>query len=149
MKKLIVKSLLIALVFFTSYSITAQVVVVPEKTKEHFAKKYPKAEGLHWSNNVVYYIGKFTQAGKAYEAHYNMDGTYNFTSQYVDLAKIPKEAKESYSKSRFAEWKVLTVAIIYHGEDENLYRIEVKKGIEKKYVYFNAEGKEVKTSITL
>lgn len=149
MKQLIIKFLLMLTIFLNVYAISAQVVVVPEKSKEHFAKKYPKAEGVHWSNNVVYYIAKYTQSGKAYEAHYNMDGTYNFTSQNIDLKKIPKEAKESYTKSRFADWKVLTVAIIYHGEDENLYRIEVKNGIEKKYVYFNAEGKEVKTSLKL
>jgi uncharacterized membrane protein YkoI len=149
MKKQMLWVTLITLTQLINYGTYAQVVNVPKKSKEDLAKKYPKAEGISWSNDIVYYIAKFTQNGNEYHAHYNMDGTYNYTSQPIPFDKIPEKAKTSFKNSRFEDWKVLSVSRIEHGKDEPLYRIEVKKGIEKKYVYFNAEGKEVKSSLAI
>jgi hypothetical protein len=52
------------------------------------------------------------------------------------------------SKSRFSDWEKESVAYIVNSKKQNLYRIELKKGIEKKFVFFDKKGKEIKTSVT-
>jgi hypothetical protein len=148
MKKILVTLALFIYLFGIS-SVEAQVVDVPKKSKEHFFKKYPDAKNADWNNNVANYAVKFELNGTTNRAYYHMDGTWDYTDTYLQVDQLPAAVKESFSKSRFADWKTDAVALVENNKGKKSYRIEVKKGIENHSVYYDAKGKEVKSKATL
>ena len=147
------KALSLIIVFFTAFfwssSIQAQVVDVPKKAKDHFFKKYPDAKNADWNNNVVSYAVKFQHKSHTNRAYYHMDGRWDYTESYIEESELPAAVKESFSKSRFSEWKKESFAHVENNKGKKTYRIEVQKGIEKKSVFYNNNGKEVKASSSL
>ena|GEM_PF-674212 len=128
---------------------SAQVVNIPDKAKKSFAEKYPKASDVNWSNNVSNYTAKFKQKKKDYVAHYNVDGTWDNTETKIDKDDLPKDVKESFSKSRYADWQLNSTDYVEDNKGQSLYRFNLKKGIEKKYLYLDKDGKEIKSSTGL
>jgi hypothetical protein len=144
------KSISLVLAFMGLVAIaSAQVVDVPNKAKEDLAAKYPKATEVDWDNHVTYYTAAFKMSGKNYVAHYKIDGKFKYTLEELTLATLPSAVQQSFKNSKESDWNVLSAAHITRGKDEELYRIEVKNGLEKKYMYFNKSGKEVKSKMTL
>jgi hypothetical protein len=143
MKK-ILTLLTIIFSFFWMMPVDAQVVDVPNKAKEHFFKKYPDAKNADWNNNVVSYAVKFNKGSNTYRAYYHMDGTWDYTEEYLEVSQVPAAVKESFSKSRYADWKVNSYNAIESNKGKNSYQIQVEKGIEKTAIYFDKNGKEVK-----
>jgi hypothetical protein len=78
-----------------------------------------------------------------------MDGRWDYTETYVEESELPAAVKESLSKSRFSDWKKEACALVESNKGKKSYRIEVQKGIEKKSVFYNSKGKEVKSSVSL
>lgn len=135
--------------FLLSTVIQAQVVDVPKKAKEHFFKKYPDAKNADWNNNVVSYAVKFQNNNQTNRAYYHMDGSWDYTETYLEESQLPAAVKESFSKSRFSDWKKEAFALVENNKGKIKYRIEVQKGIEKMSVFYNSKGKEVKSSMSL
>jgi hypothetical protein len=128
---------------------TAQVINVPEKSKEHFAKKYPKVTTADWKNNVTNYTASFVSKKDSYKAVYRMDGTWDYTEKTISRESLPKAVNESYNKSRFENWDYLSTAYVENNNGEKLYRIEAKKGLDKRFIFYDKSGKEVKANQTL
>jgi Putative beta-lactamase-inhibitor-like, PepSY-like len=147
------KKILTGLTFFISLfyitSANAQVVDVPKKAKDHFFKKYPDAKNADWNNNAVSYAVKFQLNNHTNRAYYHMDGRWDYTDTYLEESELPEAVKESLSKSRFSDWKKEAFALVENNKGKKSYRIEVQKGIEKKSVFYNSDGKEVKSSVSL
>jgi hypothetical protein len=143
-KNLIVLSLFSFLLSIST--IQAQVINVPEKSKDHFFKKYPDAKNADWNNNVASYAVKFQLNNETCRAYYHMDGTWDYTEKYLEESQLPSVVKESFSKSRYADWKKHAFSWIEKNSGVKTYRIEVEKGIEKNSIYFDKNGKEVKAS---
>lgn len=127
----------------------AQVINVPEKSKKHFFENYPKATKVDWTNSVAWYTAKFKNNGGVYEAHYRLDGTWDYTEQEMTESIFPEPVKSSIEKSRFAGWEMKSTSRIENNDNQTLYRVEWKKGIERKYVFYDKTGKEIKSSTTL
>ncbi|MDF2188380.1 hypothetical protein [Paraflavitalea sp. CAU 1676] len=136
-------------VLFGSLQLSAQVVNIPDKSKKHFAEKYAKAAQVEWKNNAVSYNASFVLNNSKHTAHYHLDGTWDYTEELMAMEKFPSEVKTSVQNSRFAKWKILSTAYLENSHNEKLYRVEFKKGIERKYVFYDATGKEVKSSTTI
>jgi Putative beta-lactamase-inhibitor-like, PepSY-like len=145
MKKVLVMFSLFIYLFGVT-SAEAQVVDIPNKSKEHFFKKYPDAKNADWNNNAVSYAVKFNLGSDTYRAYYHMDGTWDYTEKYMEMADLPQSVKDSYAKSRIADWKLESVAWVENNKGKKRYRIEASKGIEKKTIYYDKNGKEVKSS---
>ena len=145
MKKILVILSLFIYLFGISTA-DAQIVDVPKKSKDHFFKKYPDAKNADWNNNAVSYAVKFLMGNDTYRAYYHMDGTWDYTEKYMDMANLPQSVKDSYAKSRIADWKLESVSWVENNKGKTSYRIEAKKGIEKKTVFYDKNGKEVKSS---
>jgi hypothetical protein len=139
----------LALSFLLIGQAFSQVVNIPDKSKEHFAKKYPKVKNPNWDNSITYYMASFTMKKESYRAVYHMDGTWDFTEKKIDKSKLPNAVSASFEKSRFAGWETRSFAFVENNEGQKLYRIEVKKGIEKKYVFYDKDGKEIKTTASI
>ena len=148
MKRVLLLTALFIL-YCSSDSLFAQVVNVPNKSEKHLTEKYPEAKNVNWSNNVKNYTAKFIVNDEKYKAYYNIDGSWDFTEVEMDYSKFPAPVATSFKNSRFADWKMESSAFVENNKDEKLYRVEVKKGLEKKYVFFDKDGKEIKTNATL
>jgi hypothetical protein len=148
MKKIILAFTCFLSLFWIT-SATAQVVDVPKKAKDHFFKKYPDAKNADWNNNVVNYAVKFQFNNHTNRAYYHMDGNWDYTETYLEESELPVAVKESLSKSRVSDWKKESFALVENNNGKKSYRIEVKKGIEKKTVFYDSNGKEVKSSASL
>ena len=144
--KNILTALTILLSIFWLTPADAQVVDVPGKAKEHFFKKYPDAKNADWNNNVVSYAVKFIINNDTYRAYYHMDGNWYYTEKYLEQSQLPVTVTESFSKSRYADWKVKSYSWIENNKGKQTYRLEVEKGIEQKAIFFDKNGKEVKSS---
>jgi hypothetical protein len=138
----------VTIFLFAASSADAQVINVPKKSQTHFGKKYPKATEVNWINNVTDYQVKFKDEKGTQRAYYHMDGTWNFTELYIDKAKVPEDVMASLSKSRFSDWANESCAVVENNKGQKLYRLEMKKGVEKKFVFYDKDGKEIKTAAT-
>ena len=148
MKK-VIGFLLVSCLVLMAHSTKAQVVNIPGAAKEHFLKTYPGATDVDWSNNVTNYTVKFKKGDKTCRGHYRVDGTWDFTETMMAPNQIPADIKASLAKSRFADWSIESAAKINNDNKEELYRVEVKKGMEKKNVFYDMAGKEVKTNMKI
>ena len=143
------KLLLFSLISICLATASAQVINVPSKAQKHFLEKYVGASEIDWTNSVVSYVAKFKMGNDFCKAHYKIDGTWDYTEKFISKDSIPAPAKESFSKSKYREWEVKTVAICEYPKKAKLVRIEAHKGISTTYVYFDKDGNLVKTSATL
>jgi len=130
-------------------NVGAQVINIPDKAKMHFAKKYPSAMDVEWTNNLANYTVKFQLDSLKQAAHYSVDGEWTYTEYPLDFETLPEEIKKSVTKSRFSDWKIESGAFVENSKNEKLYRIEFKSGVNKRYVFYQENGKEVRSTVTL
>lgn len=143
-KTLLILSLFIFLAEIKSSQ--AQVINVPKKSKEHFFKKYPDAKNADWNNNVANYEVKFQISDTTARAYYNINGNWNFTEYYMEESQIPETVKDSFKKSRFADLTKEAFAYVENSKGKKAYRIDLRTGVEKRAIFFDKDGKEVKSS---
>ena len=142
-------TILLLAFMFLGMNLTAQVINVPGKSQKHFGETYPNAKEIKWKNNVSDYVAKFKQDSHNYNAHYNIDGSWDYTEKAIDSTELPVPVKTATHNSRYADWKALSFAYVENNKKQKLYRTELKKGISRKYVFYDESGKEVKSSTTL
>ena len=143
------RSLFVVTLLLTTHFLNAQVVNIPDKAKNHFAKKYPAATDVEWSNNVVNYAVRFELDTLELTAHYSVDGEWTYTDHAQDYETFPEEVKKSVTKSRFSDWKIESSAFVENSKNEKLFRVEFKNGVNKRYVFYQENGKEVRSTVTL
>jgi hypothetical protein len=143
--KLAILSFFAIMLLATNISV-AQVINIPDKAKKHFAEKYSKATDVDWSNNVANYTVKFKQSDKPYKAYYSMNGSWDNTETAIEKGDLSSDVTSAFSKSRYSDWEVLSTDFVENSKGQSLYRYNLKKGIEKKYLYFDKTGKEIKSS---
>lgn len=143
------KFVILVLGLFIVNSLSAQVINVPDKAQKHFQEKYPGATGIKWINNVANYDAKFKLVGVSCKSHYNIDGTWDFTEKFLKKEDAPEKVKESFSKSTYRSNTVKSFTSVENNKGENLFRYEVKSGVTRTYVFFDAEGVLIKTNAVL
>jgi hypothetical protein len=130
-----------------SYS---QVTSVPEEAKENFARQYPDATNVSWSNNVINAGVTFELKGEKMYAEYSNKGIWKETYRDWEFIKLPDAVKDGFEKSKYAEWKVKSVKLVSYPGNIERYRIEVERNeLQKKYLYFNTKGRLVRSSISI
>lgn len=149
MKKLILTFFVFTGLLVMNFSLQAQVINVPSKSQKDFNKRYPEAKNAVWSNNVANYTAKFDIGENNYKAFYTMNGKWDYTEQYSDISKFPDAVQTSYKNSRIADWTYESATIVTNKKGEELYRVEAKKSVEKIYLFFDKNGKEIKSAPSL
>jgi hypothetical protein len=138
---------LFALLVHSGYS---QITSVPQIAKDNFAKQYPAAEDVNWDNDVVNVNVRFTLNGEKMNAEYSNKGIWKNTFQALTYEALPAEVQDGFNKSKFADRQVTDAKKIYLPADVIQYRIKVEKNdLQKKYLYFNTDGKLVRDANTL
>ena len=138
----------IALVLISA-AVQAQVINIPEETKSDFAKRYPDAKSTKWTNKVSNYQCEFVQDGILCKAVYTIEGDWKYTEKLIERASVPADVTESLSKSKYRDWSVKSLVWIENVEKQQLYRYEVRKGVQKKYIFFDAKGVLIKENTSI
>ena len=139
----------IALVFSASH-LQAQVTSVPEQAKTNFAAQYPGATNVEWDNDVVNVNVRFELDGEKMNAEYNNRGTWKSTLKAWTFEKLPASVKDGFDKSKFADREVTEVMVVYLPGDVKQYRIKAEKNdLQKKFLYFNEQGRLVRDANTI
>ena len=64
--------------------------------------------------------------------------------------KLPDDVKDGLEKSRYADWDIEDLILLYLPGGIEQYRIKAKKSdVKKKYLYFNPKGRLLRESVTL
>lgn len=144
-------SLLILLtVALMSTAVQAQVTSIPEQAKENFFKQYPDAKNVQWENDVVNVNARFEQDSNKMNAEYNNKGIWKRTLKEWTFDKLAEDVKQGFSKSQYAGKQVLDVKVLYLPGYVIQYRIRVEKNnVESKYLFFNTQGRLIRTTMAL
>ena len=128
----------------------AQVTSIPELAKENFFKQYPDAKNVQWQNDVVNVNARFEQDSNSLNAEYNNKGIWKWTLKEWTFDKLTTDIKEGFSKSKYASRQVLEVKVLYLPGYVIQYRLKVEKNdIERKFLFFNTDGRLVRTTVAL
>lgn len=149
MKLIRLITLLLALPLFATHS-QAQVTTIPEDAKTNFFRQYPDAKNIEWQNDVVNVNVRFEQDSNHLFAEYNNKGIWKWTLKDWSFDQLPADVKEGFSKSKYAGRQVNETKVLYLPGYVIQYRIKVEKsGLEKKYLFFNGDGKMLRSTVAL
>jgi len=146
MKKLFAIVLLLSIGFISN----AQVREVPGVVKEVFENQYPKAEVQEYDDLLVKVVVKFTMDSSEMKATYSNKGVWKGTEKEISYSSVPAEVKDGFNKSKYADWEVRESTKLYSPGGSTQYRLRVKKNdLQLKYLFFNTNGRLLRTSITI
>jgi len=147
------KICLLALVMFSLSALNytqAQIRKVPAEVTEAFKAKFPDTKNVEWKDKITSFQASYEMNGDKYESRFNSRGVWLQTEKDITEDALPASVKDGYSKSKFTDWELKTVTWLESKDAGIQYRLFVRKsGVEKKYLYFNKDGKLVKDSITI
>jgi hypothetical protein len=146
-------SRLIVLVLFGSFIFTtgkAQVTTIPDQAKENFFKQYPDAKNVEWSNDVLNVNVRFEQDSNKLFAEYNNKGIWKWTLKDYSYDQLPGDVKEGFTKSKYANREIKETKVLYLPGYVIQYRLKVEKSdLEKKYLFFNGDGRLLRSTVAL
>ena len=128
----------------------AQIRKVPAEVTEAFKAKYTDTKNVEWKDRITFFQVDYDMNGSRYESKFSNKGEWLQTEKEVTRDALPAEVKDGYSKSKFTDWELKSVSWVESRDHGIQYRLFVRKsGIEKKYLYFDKNGKLVKDAITI
>ena len=138
------------LLLFISSTGQSQVTSIPDQAKENFFKQYPDAKNVKWENDVVNVNARFEQDSNRLNAEYNNKGIWKRTLKDWSYDKLTEDIKDGFKKSKYAGKQVLDVKMLYLPGYVIQYRLKVEKNnVENKFLFFNTEGRLVRTTVAL
>lgn len=135
---------------FFGFTASAQFREIPSEVKEAFSKQYPDAESPEYKDMLVNVRVYFTQDEHNMMATFNNKGMWRETEKDWSFDNVPVSVKDGFGKSKYADWEITETKIVYRPGKQEYYRVRVAKSdLQKKYLYFNDEGRLVEDNITL
>jgi Putative beta-lactamase-inhibitor-like, PepSY-like len=149
MKK--ISLLVMAVMMFAVCNVThAQIRKIPAEVTEAFKEKYPDTKNVEWKDKLSAFQVNYEMDDVKYVSRFSSKGAWLQTEKEIEEDALPAAVKDGYSKSKFTEWELKSVSRIESNNNDIQYRLFVRKsGVEKKYLYFDKDGKLVKDSITI
>ncbi len=139
-----------ALLSLLSLFTSAQVTSIPEAAKENFAKQYPEAKNVEWDNDVVNVNVRFDINDEHMNAEYSNKGIWKSTVKDYTYDQLPAAVQEGFKKSKYADRKVTETKVVYYPGNVEQYRIKTEKNdLQKKYLFFNEDGRLIRDAITI
>jgi len=148
MKKRLVLSALSA-IFFTGLAFS-QLREIPKIVEETFSNQYQGATNIDFKDQLVRVDVYFDLEGEKMVASYTNKGLWKETQKEWSYVKLPDEVQDGLEKSRYADWDIEDLILLYLPGGIEQYRIKAKKSdVKKKYLYFNPKGRLLRESVTL
>lgn len=142
------KNIILLPIVLAVFSISALAqVTVPDAAKSAFAKKFPAAESVKWSEEKegvteTVYEADFKWKGKECSANFNTKGEWQETEITVVQTDLPADVLKTIT-SQFAGYKLGEMTSI-ETTASKVYDVFMKKGREKIEVTFDLHGRVVK-----
>ena len=137
-------------VLFSMNPLQAQIRKIPAEVTESFKEKYADSKNVEWKDKVTFFQANFEMKGDKYEARFNSKGQWQEREKAIEKDHLPSDVKDGFDKSKFSDWEVRSVAWVENKDAAIQYRVLVKKNsVEKKYLFFNEQGKLLRESITI
>lgn len=152
MKRLI---FLVTCCLFLLVSANAQLRKIPADATSALNAKFPNAKSVEWKDKLTYFEASFDDNGVPTTATFSNKGDWQQTERGLTWSETPEAVKDGFKKSKYADaddWKMgEKITKILKSDNTTHYRVYVDKvgGLQKKYLYFNADGKLEKESLTL
>ena len=144
------KSFLFLLFFSLAVFANAQLRKIPADVTDAFAARYPHATHVEWKDKLQYFEASFQLNGSTITANFSSKGEWEGSERVLNFDDLPDDVRDGFLKSKYADWKKNTVYEIQLLAKPLQYRISVQKsGVQKKNLYFDANGKLLKENLTL
>lgn len=142
-----IKLFLITSLFFT-FGVQAQEYSsknIPTVVHQEFAKHYPNMFAYEWEykKKKGYFEAEFIDKGREMKAYFWPDGKWIQTKTEIKKTELSAEIWKSLSETNYQNWKVDDVDLFETPTFSEVYRLELKNGKQKLYLYFLANGKQV------
>jgi hypothetical protein len=146
MKKIL--SVIAIAMMFTA--VHAQIRKIPAEVTEAFRTKYPDTKNVEWKDKITGFQVSYEMNGIQYQSKFSNKGEWLRTEKIIAEETLPAAVKDGYGKSKYTGWELKEVSRIENKDNSIQFRLFVRKsGVEKKYLYFDPEGKLVKDAITI
>jgi len=142
--------LTLLLILLISGFAQAQIRKIPAAVTEAFKARYPHAEKVVWKDEITSFEAQFTLNGFAMTADFNSKGEWQNSEKKIKFTDLPAAVNDGFKKSRYADWETTNVVEIDKNSESLQYRIEVKKSaVQKKYLFFDTNGRLIRDAITI
>jgi len=146
MKKVFLSSLFLLLVVLTE----AQLRKIPGEVTDAFMIRYPHATHVEWKDKLHYFEASFQLNGSTITADFLSTGEWESSERIVNFEDLCRDVREGFKKSKYAEWQPKSVHEVQELGKPLQYRINIQKsGIQKKNLYFDANGRLLKDPLSL
>lgn len=128
----------------------AQIRKIPADVTDSFKAKFPEAKNIEWGDRITVFEATFDQGDRKYQASFNSKGNWKKTEKFLNEDEIPQAVQDGLSKSKYSDWEIKASVDVTQDDGSHQYRLFAKKNdLQKKYLYFNTDGKLIRDSITL
>lgn len=142
--------LTLLLILLISGFAQAQIRKIPAAVTEAFKARYPHAEKVAWKDEITSFEAQFTLNGFAMTADFNSKGEWQNSEKKIKFTDLPAAVNDGFKKSKYADWETTNIVEIDKNSESLQYRIEVKKSaVQKKYLFFNTNGRLIRDAITI
>ncbi|HWB27865.1 MAG TPA: PepSY-like domain-containing protein [Chitinophagaceae bacterium] len=148
MKKI---SLLVLAVMLFSGALFAQLRSIPAAVTDAFSSRYPHADNVSWKDKLTYFEASFKLNNIDMKADFSSKGAWKSSEAQMSYEALPAAVKDGFAKSKYADWTKGSVAEIQHMGKAVQYRVYAEKSqpFQKRFLYFNADGRLIKDALTL
>ncbi len=142
--------LTLLLILLISGFAEAQIRKIPAAVTEAFKARYPHAEKVAWKDEITSFEARFTLNGFAMTADFNSKGEWQNSEKKIKFTDLPAAVNDGFKKSKYADWETTNIVEIDKNSESLQYRIEVKKSaVQKKYLFFDTNGRLIRDAITI
>jgi len=127
----------------------AQIRKIPAEVTDAFTARYPHAEKVSWRDKISFFEAQFILNGFEMSAGFNSKGDWQRTERKIKFSDLPDDVEDGFLKSKYADWEKGSVVEVDEESEPVMYRILVKKNIQKKYLFFTTSGKLNREALTL
>jgi hypothetical protein len=136
--------------FLLTLASSAQLREIPKTVRENFANQYKDAKEISFKDQLTSVQVHFTEDSAKMIAKYSNKGIWKETEQEWSFEQLSSAVQDGFKKSKYADWKASEAAIIYLPGGAQQYRVKVEKNdVQKRYLFFNKDGRLLRDSITL
>ena len=145
------KRIFFLFLFFSAVVLAdAQIRKIPAEVTDAFAQRYPHATKVEWKDKLQYFEASFELNDSEISADFSSKGEWQGSERVMDFDDLPAEVKDGFAKSKYADWDKKSVTEVQELGKPLQYKINISKSdLQKKNLFFDANGKLLKDNITL
>ena len=147
----VMKKIYFLVLFLSAFAFTnAQIRKIPGEVTDAFAQRYPHASKVEWKDKLQYFEANFKLNGSEISADFSSKGEWQSSERTMNFDDLPAEVKDGFAKSKYADWDKKSVAEVQELGKPLQYKITIAKSdLQKKNLFFDANGKLLKDNLAL